>query len=69
MAIKITKVLWATRIGNEDWQEEIITTDETKIPDAKKWAMANGFDRFRVQVIDQDEVPDFTKVLNKKRGR
>lgn len=57
------KILFATKIGNEDWQEEIITEAEEQIPAASKWATENGFDRLRIADID-DGPPDFTKVLN-----
>lgn len=49
------KALFAVRIGNEDWQEELITEDETRIKAASAWALANGFDRLRI--IDVDEKP------------
>lgn len=56
------KILWATKKGNEDWQEELITEDETRIEAAKKWAEANGFDRFRISEY-KGEKPDFTKTI------
>lgn len=55
-------ILYAVRIGNEDWQEEIITTVADRIPAATEWAKANGFDRFRVSTFDGSS-PDFTKVV------
>lgn len=59
------KVLYATKIGDEDWQEQIITTDEKRIPAARVWAQANGFDRFRVAVFsDEPEMPDFAATAN-----
>lgn len=62
----IRKVLYATRIGNEDWQEELLTEKEELFYQAKTWASANGFDRFRVAEIDLDVPPDFRypKLLN-----
>lgn len=57
-------VLYGVRVGNEDWQEEIITTNPSKLAEAKAWATANGFDRFRVATIDLSVPPDFTKVIN-----
>ena len=58
----MTKILFAVRVGNEDWQEELITEVAERIEAAKLWAAANGFDRFRIAEIS-DEAPDFTKVL------
>jgi hypothetical protein len=57
------KILFAVRKENEDWQEELITDVEERIPLASEWAEANGFDRLRVAVID-DGPPDFSSVLN-----
>lgn len=54
----MTKVLWATKIGAEDWEETLITEVAERIPAAKAWALANGFDRLRVAEID-DAPPDF----------
>lgn len=51
------KTLWGIRKGNEDWQEELITEDETKIKAAKKWAQENGFDRLRIADIDLNQNP------------
>lgn len=57
-----SKMLWAVKIGDEDWQEQIITTDEKRIPDARKWAEQNGFNRFRVSDVPQG-APDFRKTV------
>jgi hypothetical protein len=59
------KILWAVRIGDEVWQEQVITEHESRIPAAMEWAKANGFDRFRIAVVD-DSKPDFTKVLTRR---
>lgn len=60
------KILFAVRVGNEDWREEVITEDEDRIEAAKEWASANGFDRFRVAEIDLDTPPKFGKESLKK---
>jgi GNAT superfamily N-acetyltransferase len=60
----IEAVLWATKIGEPDYNEQLITEDSSQIEDAKKWALANGFDRIRVSRIDNSK-PDFTKGFNK----
>lgn len=60
----IVKTLWATRIGAPDWQEELITDNESLIEDATKWAKANGFDRIRVAEIDLSKKPDWSKTVN-----
>jgi hypothetical protein len=53
------RILMGTRKGDEDWQEQIITTDETRFAAARRWALDNGFDRIRVADIDLDTPPDF----------
>ena len=58
------KVLWGTRKGAEDWQEELITEDESRIPAAREWALANGFDRLRISEFVEGEKPDFIKAIN-----
>ena len=59
------KVLYATKIGDEDWQEQIITEVAERIPAAKKWAEANGFDRLRVaDYPDDPRMPDFAATVN-----
>jgi hypothetical protein len=57
--MKTIKVLFATCKGDEDWQEQLITEREDRIPAASAWATANGFDRLRISVIDMDKKPDF----------
>jgi hypothetical protein len=57
-------ILYGIREGAEDWQEEIITTDPAKLEDARNWAEANGFDRFRVWTWD-GSAPDFAKTINR----
>ena len=58
------RILWAVKRGAEDWQEEIITTDEVMHFAAREWAEKNGFDRFRVsEVPDEPEAPDFVKAM------
>lgn len=54
----MTKVLFAVKDGDEDWQEVLITEVEARIEAAKTWAEANGFGRFRVAEIG-DGPPDF----------
>ena len=60
------KILWAVRDGNEDWEEELITEVEDRIPAAVKWAKANGFDRLRIATVDLSVKPDFRNVLSGK---
>lgn len=54
----MTKVLFAVKIGEPDWAEQLVTEVEDHIHLAAEWAVANGFDRLRVAVID-DGMPDF----------
>jgi hypothetical protein len=59
-------VLFAVRIENEDWQEELITEHADQIEPASTWALANGFNRLRVATIGLSVPPDFTKTINRK---
>jgi hypothetical protein len=45
-------VLWGTRTGAEDWEEEVITIEAGRIEKAARWALASGFGRLRVQFIN-----------------
>ena len=58
------KILWGTKKGDPEYMEQLITEDETRIEDAKRWAARNGFDRLRVANIDLSAPPDFTETLN-----
>ena len=64
----IDVILYAVKVGNEDWQEELITTadasDKEKLSNAKAWAESQGFDRFRVAAFD-GSAPDFTRIFIK----
>ena len=56
--------LWAVKIGNANWQEDLITTMTPeniaeKMPKAAAWARANGFDRLRLAAMDLDRMPVF----------
>lgn len=65
------KILWAVRIENEDWQAELITEVEDRIPAASEWARANGFNRLRVATIDDNANPTemFIKAVRLPRRR
>lgn len=56
------KILWGTPKGATGYHETIITEVEERIPDAIKWAEANGYDRLRVQELDLT-LPDFAATV------
>lgn len=58
-----TRALFAVRQGEPDWAEQLITEVAERIPAARAWALANGFDRLREIEVDDTTPPDFTKVL------
>lgn len=66
-SLKPETILYGVRIGSEDWQEEIITTNPSKIKEAQAWAEQNGFDRFRVANIDLSTPPDFSGIVKRKQ--
>ena len=59
-------VLWAVKIGEPDWAEDVITatTDPKRVEAAKEWAIANGFDRLRLGTFN-GEAPDFAATINR----
>jgi len=61
--LHMNKILFAVKVGEPDYAEQLITEVESRIPGASDWARKNGFDRLRVAEI-ADGPPDFTKVLN-----
>jgi DNA polymerase III sliding clamp (beta) subunit (PCNA family) len=62
-SVGVETVLFAVRKGEPDYNEVLITNNPDKIEDAKKWALANGFDRLRISKIDMMEKPDFKKTF------
>ena len=58
------QVLYGTRKGDEDWQEEIISTNPEAFNEAQAWATEQGFNRFRIAEIDLSTPPDFTRTIN-----
>ena len=58
------KVLFATKKGEPDYMEQLITDKSEAINEASKWALVNGFDRLRIATIDLGKKPDFTKTIN-----
>jgi hypothetical protein len=62
-----TKILFGTKVGDPDYMEQLITEVEERIPAAKRWALANGFDRLRVADIDLSTAPDFTKTIQQSK--
>jgi len=45
--------VWATKVGEPKWKEDLITstTDQTKVAKATEWAKDNGFDRIRTSTM------------------
>jgi len=61
------KVLFAVKVGEEDWKEQLITEVEDQIEAASKWATENGFDRLRIATIDLSKPPDFAATVKRSR--
>lgn len=61
--MKTIYALFATRIGDADWKEQLITEVEDRAEAAKQWAKDNGFNRLREVRMDAEEKPDFIKTL------
>ena len=58
------KILWATHKDKPVYAEVLITEVEERIPEASKWAIANGYINLRVADIDLSVKPDFTGTIN-----
>lgn len=63
-ATKSQRILWATKVGAPEWQEQLITEQGDKIEAASAWAKANGFDRLRVSTFD-GRAPNFARTINR----
>ena len=63
----IETVLWARKIGAADWQEDLITStaNPEHLAAARKWALANGFEKLRESKLNLEERPDFVSCINK----
>ena len=64
METQIIKVLWAVKIGDPDYAEQVITADEEQIAAASEWAIAQGFDRLRIAEIDLHTPPNFANTID-----
>ena len=62
--MKPETLLYATRIGQPSWTEELITNRAEQIEAATVWAKANGFDRLRVATFDGVSIPNFANTIN-----
>ena len=63
------KVAWYRKPEDEEWQEALLTEDEALIPEATKWAEAQGW-TVRVADIALTVPPQFgANVLNTRRPR
>lgn len=66
-------ILWATRKGDEAWQEELITAapntpeGREKIKKARAWAKSEGFDRFRESGFTMGEIPPL--LMQRRSGK
>lgn len=65
MKNKTELVLWGHKSSEESWKEDVITTadpsDKVKIYKATEWAKTQGYDNFRIQVLDLQELPNFVR--------
>lgn len=60
------KILWGVKNGSANWQEEIISVEESNFNNAIQWAKLNGYTNFRIANINMDVNPNFTKTINFK---
>lgn len=71
MSRRVERVLWGLPKGSRDRLDERVLYTQAKsqadIDRVKKMAAAEGWHSFRVQKLDLDAPPDFTRVLNGRR--
>ena len=48
------KVLWGVKNGDEDWKEDILSTEEENFPTVTQRASADGYGRFRISDTSDD---------------
>jgi hypothetical protein len=65
----IETVLYGVMRGDEDWQEQLLSTTPAMFSRVKIVAAKDGFHRFRVASIDLSKPPDFTRTLARARAR
>jgi len=56
-------VLWGVLEGNEDWQEELLSTNPDRFEEIKAMAARDGFGRFRIARVDLNRPPDFAATV------
>jgi hypothetical protein len=59
-------ILYGLKKDEPTWKEEVISTIPKNFPKVIELAIADGFDRFRVQEIDLSIKPDFAGSIAKK---
>lgn len=59
-------ILYGVKKGEPDYMEEVICVDPSGpyFAAATKWAIENGYDRFRESVVDLGVPPEFTSCLS-----
>jgi hypothetical protein len=64
---KLPKIyaVWGTKIGDEEWQEELLTsiTDFARVEACKVWAKDNGFTNIRVSIFNRKKSLTFPTIV------
>ena len=63
VARNMVRVAFCTKLGAEEWTEELLTDQEEQIPAATKWAEANGY-KVRVANINLGAAPNWAACVN-----
>ena len=68
---KTETLLYGVKIGQPDYMEDLITVAtgsnferDVRLNNAQRWAIENGFHKFRKVVHNLNEKPDFIKAIN-----
>jgi hypothetical protein len=65
----IEHVLWGTRKGAPEWDEEPLCTQPERFAEVRELAAADGFEKFRESAIDLSVAPDFSKTINTGKSK
>lgn len=59
------KVLWGRKHDAEEWQEEILSTNEKRFDEIKQMAARDGYGHFRISTLDLSRNPseDFLNII------
>lgn len=64
MELRQEQILYGVKQGEEDWKEDILSTNPKNFERIKDLAAKDGYGRFRIAIYN-GEAPDFGSAINK----